>query len=76
MLNQASAVRIFGGHADLQPVSLEDRRIKAASERAVDEALADSFPASDPPPWTLGLARGYSDSDAIASAPVDFSCRR
>lgn len=25
------------------------------SEREIDEILAASFPASDPPPWTLGL---------------------
>jgi hypothetical protein len=26
------------------------------AERALDAVLADSFPASDPPPWTLGVS--------------------
>ena len=33
-----------------------DRSICGAiSEEMIDRILADSFPASDPPPWTVGL---------------------
>lgn len=33
------------------------RRGQQISEEMIDSTLADSFPASDPPPWTLGRER-------------------
>ena len=30
---------------------------QAISEEMIDQTLADSFPASDPPAWTLGRER-------------------
>ena len=34
-----------------------NRRTRLAVERALDEVLSDSFPASDPPSWNPGIAR-------------------
>lgn len=33
----------------------------AAEEREIDQILADSFPASDAPPWTLGVTERPPD---------------
>jgi hypothetical protein len=37
---------------------------RLAAERAVDSVLADSFPASDPPSWTLGITHPQSEHEA------------
>jgi hypothetical protein len=39
-------------------------RERLAVERAIDDVLADSFPASDPPSWNPGVAR----PDSVVSA--------
>jgi hypothetical protein len=36
---------------------ISDRQARFAAERALDEVLADSFPASDPPSWNPGIVR-------------------
>jgi hypothetical protein len=34
-----------------------EQRLRLAAERALDQVLADSFPASDPPSWNTGIVR-------------------
>ena len=48
-----------------------DRRARLAAERALDEVLADSFPASDPPSWNPGIIRPQpADGFAAAAIPA------
>jgi hypothetical protein len=43
------------------------------SEPAIDATLQDSFPASDPPSWTLGVERPSPRSDENAPWPAASS---
>lgn len=64
MLYTRTAIEHRGGgdrlpsiaRSDVRPVS-NDERARYAAERELDQILADSFPASDPPSWTLGISR-------------------
>jgi hypothetical protein len=52
----------------------EARQQTLAAERAVDSVLFDSFPASDPPSWTLGITRPQPERQAandVALTPVE-----
>jgi hypothetical protein len=41
---------------------------KLSEEELIDEALAESFPASDPPCWTLGREKKKPASEAEQTA--------
>ena len=49
---------------DQRDTERQDEYAKNAGtdESDIDQALADSFPASDAPPWTLGVASALSRS--------------
>jgi hypothetical protein len=47
----ARAQRDKANRPDEQPTNA------GAEEQEIDRILADSFPASDPPPWTLGVTQ-------------------
>jgi hypothetical protein len=56
---------------DLRLVTSADQQARYAAERAVDQVLADSFPASDPPSWTPGVARPPSSGDTESAESTD-----
>ncbi len=76
-LRERASGPIIGVGADTNAqVPEAEHRERRAAEHAVDSALADSFPASDPPSWTLGVAspqppRAATDKPAVTTAPGD-----
>ena len=61
------------GRAD----DFNERRNRLDAELAIDEVLAESFPASDPPSWNPGVSRPApavsTHLEAVQSEPADAS---
>lgn len=57
------------GDRDWVESSPPESSVKEPSEDEIDLNLIGSFPASDPPSWTLGIARKNKASASQAGAP-------
>ena len=62
MLHTRTSIEYRDGSAAIAPIivgvdDLSGARQRLAVERRIDDVLADSFPASDPPSWNPGVAR-------------------
>ena len=66
MLHSGTSIEYRDGRAAIVPTNvgvdarggdISNARKRLASERAIDDVLTDSFPASDPPSWNSGVAR-------------------
>ena len=73
MLHSRTPIEYRNGTAAIAPIvvgvegaraDFSSGRRRLAVERGIDEVLADSFPASDPPSWTPGVARPQPVGDA------------
>jgi hypothetical protein len=56
----------------VRSLELIDRNERVEYERALDRALAASFPASAPPPWTFGVT-GAAHVSPIPAAVAPFT---
>ena len=63
VLEAAKSLHIGPPMAEVRPaeVAVQASEQRLAAERALDAVLEDSFPASDPPPWTLGVSLRRED---------------
>jgi hypothetical protein len=50
-----------------------DRQARLAAEQAMDQVLADSFPASDPPSWNPGIIRPQPATHGLPAQQADKS---
>jgi hypothetical protein len=72
---RATVVRV-GQATEARGAEAEARKQRFAAERALDSVLADSFPASDPPSWTLGITRAQPEVPASSDQTVAPQDRR